>query len=647
MLSLYWVIGIWAVVVSSLVTTAVVTALSIEYTRRVYYFLGFKPLEGAGRAAMREAVGGHAREFWAGGFSHTVMALDSLTVIVLLYGASTDSEALIVLFLSMPTVRAGADWARLLYFDLKRLELRLFTNLRGRFERATRQLAWILGFGFWLVAAIITTIFYGHGVGDLYLALLAFFLARSQLARAQIQAFAEGRYAAVIGTGMFCLAGLVAVALATTNESGRLAGIAVAAALSAVLLGRLNGISREHGEPGTALLTLEWLRALGQVREPVRVGAATLAAASGPERLDARSREDQNRWRLAQLADRAARRLGRCGSAAWVGPDRVVWFERPGDERNITTRWLQGASGGLIADVRTIETPAGEEALHEASRSGLLGRPDAHLAGPIVPVDEADARRSFADTVKRGFVYSPDEPIPPQLAAAARLRAARDPVRRHRLRARPRRRQAPVALRRHAAVRRRRATRDLHRRPARRPPRPRALARARHDAQRARLRGRAEGALSVASLSAEDLRRAPIFAELSKRELGRVARMMSERSYPAGTAVATEGEEGVGFFIVESGDATMSAVGREIGKLGAGDHFGELSLILETPRTVTVVADTELRCYVMTSWDFRKLVETNAAVCWLVLQAVARRLFELQESVSPEAADSPTAGAAS
>ena len=40
----------------------------------------------------------------------------------------------------MPTIRAGADWAALLYFDLKRLELRLFTNLRKRFERELQRL---------------------------------------------------------------------------------------------------------------------------------------------------------------------------------------------------------------------------------------------------------------------------------------------------------------------------------------------------------------------------------------------------------------------------------------------------------------------------------------------------------------------------
>jgi hypothetical protein len=417
LLVLWPLAGIWAVVASSLLVTAVLTALSVEYTRRVYRFLGFRPLEQVDLGSARETLRGHGREFLAGGASNAVMALDSLVVLALLFGAETDSESLVVLFLTMPTVRAGADWARILYFDLKRLELRLFTNLRRRFERHTLELAWLLGVCFWAVAAAIATAFYGHAVGDLYAALLVFFLARSLLARAQIQAFARGTYAAVIGTGLACLAGLAAVGPLFDSESERLAAVAVVTAVCAVALGRINEIDRLRGECGTALLTLEWLRRVGQVREPVRISSARLVAADGPDRLDARSREERARWRLSQLAERMARRLGRAGAAAWIGPDRVVWFERPGDERRITTRWLQSASGGLIADVVTRDCPGGEEALLEAARAGLLGRRSAHLLAPVVPVDAAAARQTFAEVVPGGVVYSPDEPVPPLLAA--------------------------------------------------------------------------------------------------------------------------------------------------------------------------------------------------------------------------------------
>jgi hypothetical protein len=416
MLALYPVADVWALVVGSLVSTAVMTGLTIEYTRRVYHFLGYRPLDQLGRQALRDAVPGARREFVTAGASHAVMALDSLIVLALLYGAETDSESLVVLFLTMPTVRAGADWARLLYFDLKRLELRLFTNLRRRFERHTAHLAWLLGVFFWVVASAITTAFYGHGVGALYGALLGFFLARSLLARLQIQAFADGSYAAVIGTGLLLLAGLGAVGALAEGEVQRLAAMATVTGACAIALGRVAEIRRARGEPGTALLTLEWLERLGEVREPVRVGSAQLASSAGPERLDARSREDRDRWRLSQLAERAARRLGSAGAAAWMGPDRVVWFAPAGEERRVTSRWLQRASGGLISGLAAQESPDGEQALLDAARAELLGRSSRHLLTPVVPVDVAEARRTFADLVPGGVVYSPDEPTPKELA---------------------------------------------------------------------------------------------------------------------------------------------------------------------------------------------------------------------------------------
>ncbi|MGH2995457.1 MAG: hypothetical protein ACRDM9_03995, partial [Gaiellaceae bacterium] len=313
-LALWPLIGVWGLVVAAVLTTVVMTALTLHYTRRVYHFLGFSPLAEARPGALGESLRGAGRETLAGGFSHGVMALDSLAVLALLYGAEVDSESLVVLFLAMPTIRAGFDWARLLYFDLKRLELRLFTNLRTRLERHTLQLAWLLGLVFWAAAAAIATAFYGRSVGLLAVALLGFFVARSLLARAQIQAFADGAYASVLGTGVLCLVGLAAVGPVAEGEAERLAAVALVATVSAAALSRLRRSARARGEPGTALLTPEWLERLGQVRTPVRVGSARVVAAGGPDLLDARTREDRNRWRLSQLAARTARRLGRTGA---------------------------------------------------------------------------------------------------------------------------------------------------------------------------------------------------------------------------------------------------------------------------------------------------------------------------------------------
>jgi hypothetical protein len=414
--ALWPLIGVWGIVVAAFLTTVALTLANIVYIRRVYHFLGFTPVKELGLQALRGALRGTARESATGGLAYAVMALDSLVVLALLFKAETDSESLLVLFLAMPTIRAGFDWARMLYFDLKRLELRLFTNLRRRFERHTLQLAWLLGLIFWAVAAAIAVGFYGFDAAVLAAALLGFFIVRSLLARAQIQAFAEGAYAAVLGTGLACAGGLAAVGPLAEGEAARLVGVALVAAVCTAALSRLSHVGRARGEPGTALLTLEWLRRLGHFRGPVRVGSARVVSAGGPERLDARGREERNRWRLSQLAEATARLLGAAGAAAWIGPDRVVWFEPGDDSRRMTADWLQRTSGGLIAEVNVHDCPSGEEALLVAGRNGIVGHASPHLLTAILPVDVDEARRTFEELLPAGIVYSPDDRVPPELA---------------------------------------------------------------------------------------------------------------------------------------------------------------------------------------------------------------------------------------
>jgi hypothetical protein len=221
----------------------------------------------------------------------------------------------------------------------------------------------------------------------------------------------------VIGTGAVCIGGLVAAGVLAETENQRLGGIALVTAVTAVVLTRLTRSTRARGEPGTALLTLEWLRRLGNFHGPVRVGSARLASAAGPQRLDARTREETNRWRLTQLADRVARRLGSAGAAAWIGPDLIVWFESADAPPRVTADWLQRAAGGLIGEVLVRDCPTGEEALLVAGQHGLLGRASEHLLTAVVPVDVTAARRTFEDLVPDGVVYSPDEPVPPELSA--------------------------------------------------------------------------------------------------------------------------------------------------------------------------------------------------------------------------------------
>jgi|SRR5437762_3487283 len=132
----------------------------------------------------------------------------------------------------------------------------------------------------------------------------------------------------------------------------------------------------------------------------------------------------------------------------------------------------------------------------------------------------------------------------------------------------------------------------------------------------------------------ELLQRVPLFSGLERQHLEMLARSFKDRTFPPGHEVAREGGGGVGFFVIESGEATVSVGGQERRRFGPGDYFGEIALIDEGARTATITADTELRCWGLTAWEFRPLVESNASIAWAMLKTIAHRLREADERAS-------------
>jgi CRP/FNR family transcriptional regulator len=122
------------------------------------------------------------------------------------------------------------------------------------------------------------------------------------------------------------------------------------------------------------------------------------------------------------------------------------------------------------------------------------------------------------------------------------------------------------------------------------------------------------------------LRNVPLFSALDDSELESLADEFNERRFPAGDKIALEGEGGLMFFVVESGEARVEVHGEEVGRLGPGAHFGEIALIDRRPRTATVTAVTDLRTYGLPVFVFRPFVEARPQVAWKLLEAMADRL---------------------
>jgi CRP/FNR family cyclic AMP-dependent transcriptional regulator len=131
---------------------------------------------------------------------------------------------------------------------------------------------------------------------------------------------------------------------------------------------------------------------------------------------------------------------------------------------------------------------------------------------------------------------------------------------------------------------------------------------------------------AVARGSVDVLKKVPLFAGLDDRELEQIAGSMRERKFSAGDTVTEEGAGGAGFFVVESGEAEVTVNGEARGKIGAGDYFGEIALLTGSDRTATITATSDLHCWGMTPWDFRPLVESNSAIAWKLLTAMADKL---------------------
>jgi phosphoenolpyruvate synthase/pyruvate phosphate dikinase len=136
---------------------------------------------------------------------------------------------------------------------------------------------------------------------------------------------------------------------------------------------------------------------------------------------------------------------------------------------------------------------------------------------------------------------------------------------------------------------------------------------------------------TVAADPVETLGQVPLFAELDKKEMAAVGRLLKERRFAQGETVVMEGSGGAAFFLIDSGEATVTIRGEEQGTLKRGDYFGEIALIDEGPRAATITASSDLVCYGLTFWEFRPLVQENGSIGWKLLQSMAKKLRDAQQ----------------
>jgi CRP-like cAMP-binding protein len=128
------------------------------------------------------------------------------------------------------------------------------------------------------------------------------------------------------------------------------------------------------------------------------------------------------------------------------------------------------------------------------------------------------------------------------------------------------------------------------------------------------------------------LSKVPAFSGLSPRELKEVASIVHKREYRLGEPVFSQGDPGLGMYIIQEGEVSITLSGkdneeRELAILSDGDFFGELALLDESPRSANARCKTECVLIGFFRPDLFELIEKKH-------QLGIKIIFKLAEIVS-------------
>ncbi len=117
-----------------------------------------------------------------------------------------------------------------------------------------------------------------------------------------------------------------------------------------------------------------------------------------------------------------------------------------------------------------------------------------------------------------------------------------------------------------------------------------------------------------------------LFADLSSPQLEAIVHIFDERMFAEGERILRQGLSGSGFFIIVDGEAQVIVDGTERARLGRGDFFGEVSILLGEPPSGDVIATRQLRCLVLAGNRIEEFLVAHPRVMYRMLQSQARRL---------------------
>jgi serine/threonine protein phosphatase PrpC len=144
--------------------------------------------------------------------------------------------------------------------------------------------------------------------------------------------------------------------------------------------------------------------------------------------------------------------------------------------------------------------------------------------------------------------------------------------------------------------------------------------------------------LSEAAVKLEVLKGMQMFRYLSYKELVRVANIADIIEVANDKTIFTQGQPGDAMFVVLSGSVRLSKDGAVVAKLDKGQHFGEMSLVDRSMRSLTAVAAEPTRLITINRKDFYEIIKKEAQLAvkllWSFVQVLGARLRKTTSELS-------------
>ncbi len=117
-----------------------------------------------------------------------------------------------------------------------------------------------------------------------------------------------------------------------------------------------------------------------------------------------------------------------------------------------------------------------------------------------------------------------------------------------------------------------------------------------------------------------------LFADLTTPQLEAIIHIFDERMFADGETIIHQGLSGSAFFVIVDGEALVQVDGEERARLGRGEFFGEVSILLGVSAIADVTAARQMRCLVLPGPQVEPFLVSHPKVMFRMLQAQARRL---------------------